>query len=87
MTVRHWDTSHVPEDQQEAEFLLVHVPGCNNEVLTLGTSIGVSEVGHYEEEDLARDVAVLFILPCSGCAAQAEENEPRDADFVEHLEI
>ena len=87
VAVRHRDTGHVPEDQQESQFLLVHVPCGGDEVFCLGTGVGVKEVRHDKEQNLTRNISVEFILASRSRAAQTQEHEPWDTDFVEHLKV
>jgi len=87
VTVRQWDTSEVPESQHEAELLLIHVPGSGDKMLSFGARVGVGIVGHNQEQDFTRDVTVSLILTGSSRTAETEQNEPWDADLVEHLEV
>ena len=68
VAVRQGDTSKVPEDEHEAPLLVVHVPGGHNELLTFGAGVGVEEVSHNQETDLARDVAITLPLAGRGTA-------------------
>lgn len=65
----------------------VHLPGGDDELLSLGTGVGVEEVSHDEEPDLAGDVAVLLMLASGGTETQDEEDVPGHADLEEHLEV
>lgn len=56
------DARHVPEDEHEPPFLVVHVPGRDDELLALAARVGVQPVRHHQEHDLARHVAVLLVL-------------------------
>lgn len=77
----------VPEDEHEAPFLVVHVPGGDDELLALGTGIGVEVMSHDEEHDFARDVAVALPLTCGSTQAEDEEEVPRHANFAKHFEV
>lgn len=81
------DTSEVPEDEHKPPFLVVHVPGGDDELLTLGASVGVQVVSHDEEHDFTRDVAVLLVLASGSTEGEDQKNEPRHADLEEHLEV
>ena len=50
------DTSEIPENKHEAPLLVIHVPRRDNELLALGARVGVEEVRHHQETDLAGDV-------------------------------
>lgn len=81
------NTSQVPEDEHETPLLVVHVPGGDDELLTLGAGIGVEEVSHDEEPNLTRDVAILLILTSGSAKTEDEEDVPGHADLKEHLEV
>lgn len=87
MAVRQGNTSQIPEDEHKAPFFIIHVPRSDNELLTLGASVGVEVVSHDEEHDFSRDVAVA--LPLTGGGAQAENKQevPWHANLTEHLEV
>lgn len=87
VAVRERHAGQVPEDEHEAPLLVVHVPGCDDELLALCAGVGVEVMRHDDEGDLAGDVAVLLVLPGRGAEAEDEENVPGHADLEEHLEV
>ncbi|KAI6749100.1 hypothetical protein HG531_008047 [Fusarium graminearum] len=87
VAVRKRNTSQVPEDEHEAPLLVVHIPGSDDELFALGAGVGVEEVSHDEEPNLARDVAVLLMLASGGTKTEDEEDVPRHANLEEHLEV
>lgn len=87
VAVRKRDASHIPEDQHETPFLVVHVPCRDNKLLTLRAGISVEVVGHNQEQDLSRDITIVLILTRRGRTAQSKEDEPGNANLVEHLEV
>ncbi|KAI6752861.1 hypothetical protein HG530_013613 [Fusarium avenaceum] len=87
VAVRERDTSKVPEDEHETPLLVVHVPGGDDELLSLGTGVGVKEVSHDKEPNLTRYVAVLLMLTSGGAETQDEKDIPRHANLEEHLEV
>jgi hypothetical protein len=97
-------TSHVPEDEHEAELLVVHVPevvlakerpllesrhlpGSDDQVLALGARVGIKPVSKEEEDSFAGDVAIRLVLLQTSTERQEEEDEPRNANLKEHLEV
>jgi len=87
MAVRQGDTGHVPEDQHEAPLLVAHVPGGDDELLALTAGIGVEPVRQQEEADLGSDVTIQLVLLNRGGDRDQEQEEPRQTDFEEHLEV
>lgn len=87
VAVSHGHARQVPKDEHEAPLLKVHVPGADDQFLALGTRIRVQVVGHDEETDLARDIAVVFVLPGGRSRGQEKQKVPWDPDLEEHLEI
>lgn len=87
VAVRERDAGEVPEDEHEAPLFVVHVPGGDDELLALGARVGVEVVRHEDEADLARDVAVGFVLAHGGAGREEEEDVPREADLEEHFEV
>lgn len=87
VAVREGHAGQVPEDEHETPLLVVHVPGGDDELLALGAGVGVQVVGHDEEENLTRDVAVLLVLASGGSQAENQEEVPGHADLEEHLEV
>lgn len=87
VAVRERDAGEVPEDEHEAPLLVVHVPGGDNELLALGARVGVEVVRHEQEADLARDVAVGFVLAHGGAGREEEQDVPREADLEEHFKV
>ena len=80
-------TSKVPEDQHEAPFLVVHVPGGDDHLLALRASIRIEKMCHEQKADFASHVTVLLPLPSRCAEADEEENVPWQSDLEEHLEV
>ena len=78
---------HVPEDEHEAPLLVEHVPGGGDHLLALAARVGVQEVRHEQEGQLARDEAELLVLAGTGAERDEEEDEPGQAHLEEHLEV
>lgn len=87
VAVGHWDTSHVPENQHITPLLVRHVPGGNNEFLTLGAGVGVEPVGEHEEADIWGDVSIGLVLLAGSGDGDKVENVPWETDLKEHLEV
>lgn len=87
VAVRQRHTSQVPEDEHETPLLVVHVPSGGNHLLTLAAGVGIQEVSHEQEGHLSGDVAVLFVLTSAASESDKEQDEPRQTDLEEHLEI
>lgn len=85
VSVRH--TGDVPKDQHEAEFLVRHVPGWNNQLLALGAGVGVKPVGVHNEQGLRGDVAVVVVLLESSGKGKEVQGEPWDSDLEEHFQV
>lgn len=87
VAVRQRHTSHVPEDEHETPLLVVHVPGNGDHLLTLAAGVGVQEVGHEQEGHFTSDIAVLLVLTSATSKSDKEQDEPRQTDLEEHLEV
>lgn len=87
MAVRQRYSSHIPEDQHEAELFVVHIPGGDDEVLTLCTSTGVQVMSEEQKDRLHRWLAVHLVLLKTSSERQEEQNEPWNANLEEHLEV
>lgn len=87
VAVRQRHTSQVPEDEHETPLLIVHVPGDGDHLLTLAAGVGVQEVSHEQEGHLTSDIAVLLVLTSATSEGDEEQDEPRQTDLEEHLEV
>lgn len=81
------NTSKVPKNEHETPFLIVHVPGGEDEFLGLAAGIGIEPVSHKQEANFSRYVAVHLVLACSSGQAENDEEVPRHAHLAEHLEV
>lgn len=62
-------------------------PAGNDQMLAFCTGIGVKPVRTSEEDDLSRHIAVQLVLTSRHRCCDEEQDEPRNADLVEHLKI
>ena len=62
MAISQRDTSHVPEDEHIAPLFMRHVPGSDNQLLTLSAGIGVQPMSQKEESSLGSDISQSLIL-------------------------
>ena len=76
VAVAQWYSSHVPKDEHEAQFLVIHVPCRDDAFLSLGAGVRVEKVGHAEKGKLAGDVAILFVLPSCGAESDQDKDIP-----------
>lgn len=63
------------------------LPGGYDQLLALGAGIRIEVVGHDDEANLGRDVAIFLVLARSSAQAEDQEDIPRHADLEEHLEV
>ena len=87
VTVAERNSSHVPEDQHEAQLLVVHVPSWDDALFAFGTCIRVQEVRQQQEPDIATHIPEVLVLP--GCCAERQEKEdvPGYANLEKHLDV
>lgn len=81
------NTGHVPEDEHEAKLLKEHVPGGDNQLLTLGARVGVQPVGVQHKHDLGGHVSVHLVLLDGSRERSEEEDEPGESHLEEHLPV
>lgn len=82
-----WHTGDVPKDQHEAEFLVGHVPGGNDELFAFGTRVGIQPMSEHDQAQLWSDIAVLLILLETGAQRDEEQRKPGQSDLEEHFQV
>ena len=62
-------------------------PAGNDQMLAFCTGIGVKPVRTSEEDYLRGHISVKLVLASRHRGCDEEQDEPRNAHFVEHLEV
>jgi len=81
------DASEVPENNQEAPFLMVHIPSLRNAFLTLATSVDIESSCQNHECHVWGHVAVCFVLLASPRNGEEEDDDPGDANLGPHFQV
>lgn len=72
MAISQRNTSHVPEDEHITPLLMRHVPGSDNQLLSLTAGIGVQPMSQKEEANLGSNISQSLIL-LNGSRARHKE--------------
>lgn len=70
-----------------ADTLSFDLPRGDDELLCFGAGIGVDVVRAHKEDDFGGNIAICLVLSCRNGSGDEEQNEPGNANFIEHLEV
>lgn len=98
MSVGEGYACHIPEDQHEPELLGCHIPvreieeewvlPCGDDAFfALCTRVGIQIMSKQINAHLGRDISICLVLTKSSSKGCKEQDEPRNSDFCEHLQI
>ena len=83
----HLHSSHVPEDEHPSKLFVEHVPSLRDHVLSLGTSVDIETCGKNHVCHVVSKTAKLLVLFHRAGQRNEKEQDPRDSDFCEHLQV